>query len=666
MQRFRIILPLLCLLGFVPAASAQHVFLDTNGDGINDGSDHLNPDGPTDVDIWFVTDRNRDGSPAGCASDPTEPLTINSYEIALVALNGPVEFGPMRNRLPFSGPAVCFAGYEDTTNTSVYHNGWGYRDIMPPGRYLVATLTVRPLDDGATLAFVGRSPLQPVDMTSFGTKCTGTDWDNTHVLGEDFFDASGIGGILAKAGGPYRGVAGRPISFDGRGSRDPDGLPLSYGWAFDDGGTATGAIATHTFVEVGAHHATLTVSNGSQTASDRAEVTVYSPTEPVAVSGGPYRARIFEVVPFDASASFDPDGDPLSYAWTFGDGGYASGARPHYIYGAIGTYEVRLTVSDGIASALDVTTATIDDPQNGTPRADAGGPYVGIVGRWIQFNGTRSSDPDCDPLAYSWDFGDGIGGSGPVPAHAYRAEGNYPVTLVVSDRHTWSRAGTMAMIDRGFAARAFFDGGRTVVNVDGEGEFVIVRVEPEESSFRPFDVDVDVVHLAVGTVDGGTATLQAAGPALETEDTDGNGVAEFAVRFARSAFRDLVEADRVRGRTRLELVGGLYRGGSYVGAFEGTFVRSESFQLTITPNPFNPQTRVVLLTRTSGPVTARLFDIRGRLVKSILREVPMPAGRHELAFDGRDDAGVRLASGVYLLQVNGPDGARTGRVVVAK
>ena len=56
-----LLLPLLILLG-PSAAHAQYVFLDVNGDGVNDGADQLNPSGPTDVDVWFVTDHNRDGS----------------------------------------------------------------------------------------------------------------------------------------------------------------------------------------------------------------------------------------------------------------------------------------------------------------------------------------------------------------------------------------------------------------------------------------------------------------------------------------------------------------------------------------------------------------------------------------------------------------------------
>ncbi len=62
----------------------------------------------------------------------------------------------------------------------------------------------------------------------------------------------------------------------------------------------------------------------------------YTPTSPYAGT----------VVQFDASASSDPDGTIVSYAWNFGDGGTATGAMPTRAYAATGSYTVQLTVTD--------------------------------------------------------------------------------------------------------------------------------------------------------------------------------------------------------------------------------------------------------------------------------------------------------------------------------
>ena len=60
---------------------------------------------------------------------------------------------------------------------------------------------------------------------------------------------------------------------------------------------------------------------------------------------------------FDGSASSDPDGTIVSYDWTFGDGGTASGAKPTHVYSAAGTYTVTLTVTDDTGRKATATTS---------------------------------------------------------------------------------------------------------------------------------------------------------------------------------------------------------------------------------------------------------------------------------------------------------------------
>jgi len=67
---------------------------------------------------------------------------------------------------------------------------------------------------------------------------------------------------------------------------------------------------------------------------------------PVSNAGGPYTGTVGVSVTFNGSASTDPDGDPLTYAWEFGDGSSAVGSAPEHAYAAAGTYSVCLTVTD--------------------------------------------------------------------------------------------------------------------------------------------------------------------------------------------------------------------------------------------------------------------------------------------------------------------------------
>ena len=98
---------------------------------------------------------------------------------------------------------------------------------------------------------------------------------------------------------------------------------------------------------------------------------------PVAVAGGTYEGIAGTTpVQFDGSGSSDVDNDPLSYAWTFGDGNNGTGVNPIHTYTAAGDYEVRLVVSDGKAeSAPSITSAAIVAPTiNLAPVANPGGP----------------------------------------------------------------------------------------------------------------------------------------------------------------------------------------------------------------------------------------------------------------------------------------------------
>ncbi len=82
---------------------------------------------------------------------------------------------------------------------------------------------------------------------------------------------------------------------------------------------------------------------------------------------------------------------------------------------------------------------------NSAPTANAGGPYAGVPGTAINFNGSASSDPENNPLTYAWNFGDGGTGTGVNPSHSYATAGNYTVSLTVNDGQLSSAAVTAAV-----------------------------------------------------------------------------------------------------------------------------------------------------------------------------------------------------------------------------
>ena len=70
---------------------------------------------------------------------------------------------------------------------------------------------------------------------------------------------------------------------------------------------------------------------------------------------------------FDASGSTDPDGDPLTYAWAFGDGATGSGAKPTHVFGGTGTFPVTLKAADptGLSSTAAHTAEVAPRTQTG-------------------------------------------------------------------------------------------------------------------------------------------------------------------------------------------------------------------------------------------------------------------------------------------------------------
>ncbi len=137
----------------------------------------------------------------------------------------------------------------------------------------------------------------------------------------------------------------------------------------------------------------------------------------------------------------DPEDADLSYSWSFGDGGSATGAAPVHTYSRGGEYTVALTVTD---DADQSDTAEITIRVNDPPRAvasiqtpDSDGAAVkfasGEAPLELAFDATRSNDDDGELSGVQWDFGDGTTSAEPQPTHVFDQPGEYTVTLTVTD-----------------------------------------------------------------------------------------------------------------------------------------------------------------------------------------------------------------------------------------
>ena len=155
----------------------------------------------------------------------------------------------------------------------------------------------------------------------------------------------------------------------------------------------------------------------------------FSPTAP----------RENEDVFFDASASTDPNGRIVFYAWDFGDGRTGQGVRATHSYALAGEFKVALSVTDD--SGTTVTTdafadgATVSVGTSANPTAAfISSPSSAKVGGTVNFSAAASTAPTGrEIVSYAWNFGDGSTGSGMAPSHVYGLAATYTVALTVID-----------------------------------------------------------------------------------------------------------------------------------------------------------------------------------------------------------------------------------------
>ncbi|MFC1574097.1 SBBP repeat-containing protein, partial [Candidatus Latescibacterota bacterium] len=85
------------------------------------------------------------------------------------------------------------------------------------------------------------------------------------------------------------------------------------------------------------------------------------------------------------------------------------------------------------------------------------------------------------------------------------------------------------------------------------------------------------------------------------------------------------------------------------------------------PNPFNPSTTIsyAIPAGTSEHVSLKVYDLRGALVRTIVNEIGNP-GTHSVVWDGTDESGNRVSSGVYIYQLKAGKFTGTKRMLFIK
>lgn len=227
----------------------------------------------------------------------------------------------------------------------------------------------------------------------------------------------------ANPGGAQTVAENATVVLSGGGS-DPDGDPLTLTWTQTGGQpvTLTGSDTSTpsftappvSFAEGSTELEFQLVVNDGQVNSGPATVTVHVlniNAPPAAVAGTDQSVNELEDVTLDGSASSDPDGNPLTYAWTQiggspevtltgADTATASFTAPEVALGGA-TLTFELTVRDHELSSTATVSVRISNV-NHAPLADAGEDQTVPSNGSVSLDGSDSADTDGDVLTYAW------------------------------------------------------------------------------------------------------------------------------------------------------------------------------------------------------------------------------------------------------------------------
>jgi hypothetical protein len=84
------------------------------------------------------------------------------------------------------------------------------------------------------------------------------------------------------------------------------------------------------------------------------------------------------------------------------------------------------------------------------------------------------------------------------------------------------------------------------------------------------------------------------------------------------------------------------------------------------PNPFNPETVLSYFLPEQGPVRLDIYDVSGRLVRTLEQSQASPAGWHAARWDGHDGDGRSVASGVYFYKLQVGSVVKSGKMTLLK
>lgn len=535
----------------------------------------LNGSGSTDADgqalnfRWVILDLPEGSAANLVAADTVAPTLSNvdepgAYRMGLIVNDGLEDSAQdeviisTNNLAPLANAGADIGGKQvgdtvtlDGTQSSDLDGDalsyqWAFTDNIPEG----SSASLTNANTSMPSFIIDQRGNYELQLTVSDGELTATDtvWVNV-----------GNSAPVAEAGANQLASVGDVVNLSAAGSRDADGDSLQFTWSILTAPEAStvelvgnnALNASITPDAAGTYVIQLKVSDGELEHTDtvRIDVDSIANNAPLANPGAnqSFDNPGVEVV-LDGSASSDPDGDSLFYAWSLKSKPAGSSAElvgadtvsPSFIADIKGLYEVQLSVSDGELSSETSPSVLITVDGNTPPVANAGPDQLSIIlGATVALTGSTSSDPDGDTLGYQWSVTNAPAEANVAfsnatvanPSFTLDKAGDYLLQLTVSD-------GQMESVDT--VQLRVTDG-----DLDGDGllsSFELANgLNPDN-----IDSDGDDINDGLENEDGDSLNNQweqTFGYRIDLEDTDDDGVADGDEDFDLDGFSNQAEID---------------------------------------------------------------------------------------------------------------------------
>ncbi len=328
-------------------SSSSRVYTTTSTTGTNRFS----------LEAWFKTTSTSGGKIIGFGSSSNSNNSGNYDRHVYMGTDGRLTFGVNPNALRV------------ITTPAAYNDGQWHHLVATLGRtgmrlYVDGTVRASDPDTVSAQVFNGYWHIGGDAVSGWpgaGSDNFAGDIDDVAVYGRaltasevTLHHGTGISGTIPNLPptASFTATGGElTASFNASASSDSDGSITSYAWNFGDGAAGTGVTATHPYAVGGTKTVTLTVTDlAGATGTVSHDVVVANPNSPP-VASFTVTPTTGRTVAVDASATTDPDGTVSSYAWTFGDGGTATGKTASHTYASDGTYTVQLIATDDVGAS---------------------------------------------------------------------------------------------------------------------------------------------------------------------------------------------------------------------------------------------------------------------------------------------------------------------------